>query len=259
MRPWLLTIAFSLITFAVGLLIGRHWPKPSLVSTIHPAPVSIAETPAHPLNNPTAPASPLSEASPIDRLTTLAWFKANGFPNIEINIADLKGLTPEFIRFFNLSSAEQQAILTALENAKRQSLQIASQAAQLTGRPTADDLVIEVPALPESGGKIYDDLLHSLRDVLGPDRYSYFDLFSGKEVERKNDSYGTKRKKYEIHREQGASNHVSYSLKISVWELGTDGTMTIQTSGTDSAWLANTYPEIAEQIPSDFKTKPSSP
>jgi hypothetical protein len=263
--PMIRTIAFSVITFAVGLLIGRNWQKPSTSPTVQneqsPRPMSqvqVSET--APKQLPVVNSTSLSDLPTIERLQklsqALSWFKNNGGYYTDVHVFDDRGINSTFVRLFGLSSSEQKTLEEAVKDARRRSDEMRMRAAKATEDPKGDVLTIDIPAQPELGGQIYDVLLSSFRNVLGPDRFGYFSSFSGEPFERGLDSYGALKTKFEITRSVASNGALYYSYKkyYSGPGVGNEGWH----GGTlDPDRFAQFFPEIAPLIPPAFRTKPA--
>jgi len=259
------TLIFSSVTFVLGWAIGRVWQPTPIAPAIFAAAIprskpqtDLAEAPVKPV--PVTNAIPLSQAVTSDRLRALSaalvWLRSNGFEYLEVPVFGYKGgIAPAFVGLFGLSSSEQKTLEAAFGEARRRSIEMQIKAAKVTEDPATDMLIVDIPTQPELGGQIYDDLLNTLRNVLGPDRYAYFNDFSGKPFERGLDSFGASKTKFEITREVSPDGKIGYSYK----KYFNDPTGGNGWSGgrLDLDGLTQFFPEIAPLIPPGFKTKPA--
>ncbi|MFT3867924.1 MAG: hypothetical protein QM715_05440 [Nibricoccus sp.] len=258
------TIAFSIITFAIGVFIGRIWQKPTPTSVIQteqlPKPMSQVQVPeTTSKQSPAINSSSFSDLPTIERLQklsqALSWLKNNGGYYADIPVFGDRGINPTFIQLFGLSNSEQKILEEAIEGARRHSIEMRTRAAKITEASKGDVLVVEIPTQPEIGGQIYDTLLGSFRSVLGTDRFRYFNFFAGEPFERALDSYGALRNKFEITRMISSNGTVYFSYKK--YHGGPGAELNNWHGGTlDPDGFAQFFPEIAPLIPPAFKIKP---
>lgn len=105
---------------------------------------------------------------------------------------------PQVIGFFDLTPAETATLNAAVARAAQRMAELADQHASGRVDEATRKLIVEVPAYPEDGGRVYDELLGQFRAVLGPERFTYFDPLFGDNLERNYDGFGIHRVRYEV-------------------------------------------------------------
>jgi len=268
MSPLSRILVCSGLAFALGLAIGRSRLHPSVPPAIQTETAPQSKPPIQivddaPKNTPVTKPVPLSEAATNDRLRALSsaatWFRGNGFGYMDVQVFDYNkgGISPAFASLFGLSSSEQKTLDAAINEARRRSIEMRTQAAKVTEDPNSDLLIIDIPTQPELGGKIYDKLLGTFRNVLGPDRYAYFNDFSGRPFERGLDFFGASKTKFEITKTVSPDGKLYYAYK-KYYNEPTTAAGGGSTSGTvDLNNLAMSFPELVPLLPPRFRAKPA--
>ncbi len=105
---------------------------------------------------------------------------------------------PQVIGFFDLTPAETATLNAAVVRAAQRMAELADQHASGRVDEATGKLIVDVPAYPEDGGHVFDELLGQFRAVLGPERFAYFDSLFGDNLERNYDGFGIHRVRYEV-------------------------------------------------------------
>ena len=172
----------SLFCLTVGFTAGwfghNHWPHTGIADGhAENAAAQWPESRAKPDQGPSvAPVSSPAIDTPkeltLERLKALSWAKKSGL-NINVPVFNFNhdGLDRDFIRIFDLSPGEKTALEAETRKTKQELESMAIQAASVQTSPDGTKITVTVPSLAVQSGPIYDELVHTFADVLGPDRY----------------------------------------------------------------------------------------
>jgi len=111
-------------------------------------------------------------------------------------VADRVG--PQLIGFFDLTPAETATLNAAVARAAQRIAELSDLHASCKVDETKGRLVVDVPAFPDEGGRVYDELVGQFRSVLGPERFAYFNALFGESFDQNYDGFGTHRVRYEV-------------------------------------------------------------
>ena len=159
-------------------------------------------------------------------------------------------ISPAFVQLFELTPTEEATLNQALDDAGKQ--QYALELAHATSRleDNGQKVVIDVPAFPQDGGKIYDQLHQTFATTLGPDRQPLFDDFADQQVENSLDNFGAEERTITILRKTSPNGSVTYSTQYA--ETGANGTATGNGTFFDRAGLVQYFPVAAPVLPADY-------
>jgi hypothetical protein len=207
-----------ILGFAAG------WFLHQLAQSLSPVPGAVASTLATPAAAPAASPTKADGASARvtqsaatdvptykEHLATLRWLKASGLLPYT-GFFQYDKLTSQFALLYGLTPPETAQLNTAALQAKQRLDELYRQRVRLDPSSGPEKLVVTIPALPEEGGKIYNDLLAQVSAVLGPDRYALFDEISGNALDSSFDGFGLTRHRYEVVPVTEPDGRLSYKL-----------------------------------------------
>ncbi|MFT3829272.1 MAG: hypothetical protein QM691_06135 [Opitutaceae bacterium] len=184
------------------------------------------------------------------RLDALRWLKNNGRTYCSIPVfsnCDEGTIDPSFARAYGISEPDVTRLTEALTSA-RERLR-AAQAAEIKATVSPDNKTasVDLPALPELGGAAREEVLALMQDVLGPDRWPYFQELSAEAFGGGLGQFGTEDTRIEIERAA-----VRPFLKVKTYHVG----------GGSSGWsesvlewddLKRMAPVVAASLPETFR------
>jgi hypothetical protein len=189
-----------------------------------------------------------------ERLHTLTWGKQKGL-QIGVNVFMNDGLDPTFASVFDLTPGEVNALNGAIRSAKEKLFAIAVQDAKVEPSADGSRFVVEVPSTTDQGGAVYDSLLKTFSDVLGPDRFQSFNDLSGLSFESGFGSFGLANTRYEMSASETASSSGAPLYKILVSST-LPGAQTTSTSLLPLEDVGTYYPLLGHFIPPGFQPHP---
>lgn len=198
-----------------------------------------------PLGNPAGAPSPAS----IESLRTLADLKNRNLANIDIAFVMPNGqLSPNFAGLFGLTNDERTTLQHSVDRA-RERMAAAEQANATVAREPGGDVVIKIGSFAQEGGAVYDDLMKSFADTLGPDRNAVFQVLGGARVESSLGFFGAAERTVSFSVE-GSDAQKRYKVSIRRNRPGESGT---STSSFDSLQKASDWAgTVSRLIPADF-------
>jgi hypothetical protein len=113
---------------------------------------------------------------------------------------------------FALTTSEHLALQRALDSAQGTLGEL--ERAHATVTPQANgDVVVAVAAFPAAGGQVYDAVLKTFADTLGPERYRAFVALGAEEMEKALGRFGTPQRTITFSRIVGADKVVRYAMR----------------------------------------------
>ena len=219
-------------------------------------PATAAPTP--PVGPPVAsPAlAPIVPNPVLARLDTILWLKQNGVLQ-SLAAFENDRLHPAFARIFGLSPAKSDQLNAAVKSARQRLDEIALKAAVPETNSDRGPVVINIPGSPVEGGAVYNDLLNTFKDVLGPELSPQFNLLAGESFERAFDRFGLNSVKYEISVQPIVSSKIGPTYLIKRYYSDADGHSRGSSTSTMSADSAiRSFPVIARFLPPVAGTPP---
>ena len=197
-------------------------------------------------------------AKAIARLEALRWFKRNGqtFFTVGVFSNPQNGeLATGFVSAYGLTPEDGRRLRDALVAARARLDRGRYDAAKVEVRPDNLGAVIHVPALPELGGAAYDEVLTTLRTVLGPDRWAYFEEFSADTFEHGFLRFGAMENRLEIEVKQRPDGAEFFEVKDHFFGTDLNG----WTGSTlDPGSFHEFFPFAAKLLPQSFlRTQPT--
>lgn len=107
-------------------------------------------------------------------------------------------ISPTFLLMFDLTKDEVDRLESAASNASERYQEMQSRVAAGEMNADGSKLIVNVPPTPEAGGILYDDLLATFADVLGPDRFELFNVLSRQSFDQRYDRFGLNTVTYEL-------------------------------------------------------------
>ena len=249
-RPVLIACVCAAAGFVAGWF-SRQIPNQTTVSLptrLATAPVPLKISSQQPIAT-SAGANP----SPRNRAETYAWLRHR---NIRFHMTAFEGdsLNSELAVMLGLTQEEFDHINAAVQQTKQQLADLAVHAA--TGRVTADGktLIVSVPPLSTGSDSIYNNLLKTITQALGPERYQLFSELTEDGFERNFDCFGLNPVNYELTLQPTSTvgDVPFYAYKRSYTYV--DGSMI---SGSDSGTVSRSdlekiFPALARFLPPDL-------
>lgn len=144
-------------------------------------------------------ATAMAAPSVTERLAMLRWMKSEGL-DFGLPVFNNDKISPQFAAVFGLSSAETAQLNEAYREAKQEIDQLTHEHAKLDPASSAAKLIVNVPAFPVEGGKVYNGFLSVFSSVLGEARLSQLNDISGDVLANSLGSFGLEDIRYEITR-----------------------------------------------------------
>jgi RNA polymerase sigma factor (sigma-70 family) len=209
---------------ALGVYVGSRFPHSAPHESAFYSPVTVA-APA-PAASPSAPgASPaslrtVSPARPVgapsasaslDSLRVLMDLQRRKLVAPDLKLVGDDGVTPEFAELFGLAPAERDALQRSLLDAGERLKALERQNTSV-GRTPAGDVTIQVRPFPEAGGKVYDAMLKTFAETLGPERYQAFVALGSEQTEKQLERFGTPQRQIVYSRETTPAGEIYYRI-----------------------------------------------
>ncbi len=202
-----------------------------------------------PLVGKTPDAEP-AKVTPTDRVMNLAAMARRGLTPVVINAIIGNKLDPSFVEMFGLSDVEVAQLNASLDAANRRMTDLALGLATAQTDEESKTLSVHVPAFPDAGGVVHDQVFAAFKAALGPERYDAFSVLSANRVETAFGAFGL--------------NDTTYIMKLVPFEQAGagDGFYDIDkkyssangTYGTThgrlmASMIADSYPVLAHFVP----------
>ncbi len=188
----------------------------------------------------------------VERLNTLTWGKQKGLP-IGVNVFSNDALDAIFASVYDLSPSEINALNAAIRAAKEKLFAIAVQQAKVEPSGDGSRFVVEVPSTTDQGGTIYDGLLRTFADVLGPDRFQSFNELSGTNFESGFGAFGLANTRYELTVSDTTSPTGTPLYKVLVSST-LPGSQTTSTGLLSFDEVGTYYPLLGHFVPPGFQS-----
>jgi len=157
-------------------------------------------------------------------------------------------LNPAIASVFDLTPDEHATLSQAI-GAAREKLETLERANATVTRQPDGNVVIEIKPFPAAGGPVYDELMASISQALGPDRNEAFMTICADQVEKALGSFGATERKVTI-TSQPDSKHSRYLATDERIAPGNHSKNTSNYSNRDA--LLSQVGTITKLLPSDF-------
>ena len=260
---WFTGLALGLVG---GWLARSQWSGPAPATT-----GSVASTPAAPKSLVPAsgirPEPALEMREPLDpakaqrlqtasRLSTLAGEKKRGLMiNVPVFSFGNEGIDPTFARVYDLNPGEVAVLNEAIKATKEKFTAAAIQNAKAQLSSDGSHLAVEVPPVVDQGGVIYDQLLQTVENVLGPERFQSFNALSGDAFDSGFGSFGLWSSRYELSATEQKVGKGVPIYRVLVTSNGPNGSSTSDNSITLKS-IPTLYPVLNHFIPPGFDSAP---
>ncbi len=152
-------------------------------------------------------------ASALDELRVLLDLHRRKLVTPELKLVDdSAAITAQFTELFALTPSEQTALQRSLDDTRARLAALARENTTVSRVPNGD-VVIVVKPFPETGGAVYDAMLKTFGEILGPDRQQAFVALGVEQSENLLGHFGVSHATMAISRETGASGEARYRLK----------------------------------------------
>ena len=131
--------------------------------------------------------------SPVEQLLVVADLSKRRLlsPMIHtFNYREAGVLSPAFIMLFALTAPEQAALQTAVDRARERGASLELENASVE-RATNGEVSIKIRPFPQAGGAVYDELIKTFAETLGPDRQGAFLVLAASDMEKSLGGLGT--------------------------------------------------------------------
>jgi hypothetical protein len=247
--------------FSGGWLVRSQWSEPAEGSTgrvaspatLKPAttPPGFRSEPARDLREPLDPAKTQRLQTAL-RLSILAGEKKRGLQiNVPVFSFGNEGIDPTFARVYDLNPGEIAVLNEAIKATKEKFTAAAIQNAKAQLSPDGSHLAVEVPPVVDQGGVIYDQLLQTVENVLGPDRFQSFNALSGDTFDSGFGSFGLWSSRYELAATEQKIGKGVPIYRVLVTSKGPNGSSTSDNSITLKS-IPTLYPVLNHFIPPGF-------
>jgi hypothetical protein len=149
----------------------------------------------------------------IDRLRILTDLHRRKLAKSEMDfVAFGTKLTAAFSELFAVTPTEQETLQRSLDSSREMLGELERANATVSPQPNGD-VIVTVRAFPESGGQLYDALLKTFAETLGPERYSAFLALGVEQVEKSLGRFGAPQRTITFSRVTAGDNSVHYSMR----------------------------------------------
>jgi hypothetical protein len=202
---------------------------------------------------PTAAKVDAAKISPTDRVRILASINQHGHTRFYVNAIAGTKLDSGFIEMFGLSDAEAASLNATLAaaNSRLTDIAISLASAQIDDEKTK--ISVHVPAFPDAGGAVHDQVLAAFKAVLGPDRYAAFNELSADGFENAFSMFGLNDTTYSLNfapSSQGPQGRETYQIDMKYTSPnGTYGTSHSVLMGSS---IPESFPVLAHYLPAEL-------
>jgi len=120
-------------------------------------------------------------------------------------------LSPGIAALLGISGPDEKRMNDALTNARVRLAQTEAGVASVARGSSPDELIVTIPAFPQQGGPIYDELMAQVGSILGPEREALWRDFGEQELDNQFNGFGVNSRLITIHR-ISTDGRVSYEL-----------------------------------------------
>ena len=156
----------------------------------------------------------------------------------------------ELVLLLGVTPAELEQLDVATKNTKKSLDDLAIHAASRRVSDDGKTLIVTVPSLSAESGALYTNLISTVKQVLGPERYQLFDDLSGEIFDRSFDQFGLNPLTYELTLKpvSTAGGVATYSFKRSYVDAANSGNF-----GWSSGTTSSAYPDpfLMHFLPTD--------
>ncbi|MES2695717.1 MAG: sigma-70 family RNA polymerase sigma factor [Verrucomicrobiota bacterium] len=132
-------------------------------------------------------------------------------PGVQL-VEDGAKITDEFVELFALTPAEQETLRQSLGGARARLASLEREHTTV-GRQPNGDAMIEIRAYPEQGGAVYDAMMRTFAETLGPERYTAFLALGAEQTEKALGRFGTAQSLVTVSREVLPDGEVRYRIR----------------------------------------------
>lgn len=183
----------------------------------------------------------------------MGWMKSHNENLSELPFT-YRGFSRSLALTLGLTPGEVEQLSSAYLQTKKNFDDLAIRSA--AGKISADGkiLVITVPSLTGESAPLYSNLLDTVKQVLGPDRYSLFNELAGDGFDRTFDRFGLNPVTYELtlEPEKIEGGFARYPLKTSYIDVSREGSRGWGTGTVTRADLQENNPVIAHFFTPDI-------
>lgn len=167
----------------------------------------------------------------------------------QLNFVDSTGkLHPAVASVFDLTPEEQSSLSQAMDTARDKIEGLERINATVTRTPDGR-VVIDVKPYPGEGGAVYDELMKSVEQTLGPDRNAAFQTLGADQIEKALGAFGATERKLTV-TSQPDSKHSRYLANDERIAPGSRSNSSTNYKTKDD--LVNRVGTIAKLLPADF-------
>jgi hypothetical protein len=151
---------------------------------------------------------------------------------------------------FGLQPGELENLQHAVDDARGRLAALTRENTSITRAPNGDVLVAIQP-FPNTGGAVYDAMLKTFADTLGPERYTAFLALGAEQTEKKLGRFGTAAQTITLAREAGDDGAPRYRINNLTSNGPHDNSNYISDPLTAQRFAREIGP-ILELLPADF-------
>lgn len=250
MRMWLTIVAALLLGGVAGywlrgeLSAGNALPPPTVARVEEPAPPPPKAVPAQPApvaseseSEPKPAAAPAAPPkSPYASLEALMELRKKGQMSFFVQVLGPDHhLSAAIKKLLNISDAEAAALNSTIDATTKRIGEIEASRAVTQTNPKDNSLVISVPAYPDQGGQLYDQMMGEMQNVLGPERSDLLLQVAGSGFDSSFGGFGVQNRTVTVQHVAGSDGHPGeFTIKdqrvMPVMSDGKPGTGSMTTS-----------------------------
>jgi hypothetical protein len=197
-----------------------------------------------------------SELTVIDSLRVLADLQQRKLVRPALTIFDLKGsLDESFVSLFGLTPVEQKRLQQSIDEV-REKLTALERLNATVSRDDRGDITVAIQPFPIEGAGLYDEMMHTFADVLGPERNDAFLKIGAEHVEVSLGRFGTAERNYTFSYDPTEPSGQPYFLLDKVIQKNSKGRISGHTDTTrfqSFEDLAVRVGPIVSLLPADYK------
>ena len=164
-------------------------------------------------------------------------------------------LNTDVVEVLDLTLVEKELLDSAFKQAKQHLDELREHAASRQVTADGKKLIVTVAPIPTEGSAVYSNLVTTLKQVLGPERYQLFNDVTGDSFDRSFESFGLNTVSYELSLEpiSQPGSAPNYAFKQSFKAADGSGSSGWSNGTMDRSSLEKSFPVLAHFFTPDIK------
>jgi RNA polymerase sigma factor (sigma-70 family) len=191
-----------------------------------------------------------ASVNPLEPLRVLTNLQQRKLAKSEVDFINSDArFTPAFAELFALTPMEQEVLQRSVDTARDRLAEL-ERANATVSRATNGDVLVAVKAFPEAGGDVYDRMLQTFAETLGPERNNAFFTLGLEELEKTLGRFGTPQRTIKFSRTDATDGSVRYAMQEHLKLPKENGNYT--SDFASFAELTRQAGAIVKLLPADF-------